>query len=190
NLYERTTIRPALTVNGMAGGHQGRGAKSIIPAQALAKLSFRLVPDQDPKKIARLFHEHLKRITPPAVRSSLRIFSAIEPALVDRNHPAVRAAAVAYQRGFGASPVFLRSGGSIPVVNTFQKILGIPAVLMGFGLPEDHIHSPNENFHLPNFYNAIATSIWYLAMAVKLRGVQRVEERTELTLPRARVITR
>jgi acetylornithine deacetylase/succinyl-diaminopimelate desuccinylase-like protein len=190
NLYERTTIRPALTVNGMAGGHQGPGAKSIIPAQAIAKLSFRLVPDQDPRKVARLFREHIKRITPPAVRSSVRMFSAIEPALVDRNHPAVRAAALAYQRGFGASPVFLRSGGSIPVVNTFQKILGIPAVLMGFGLPEDHIHSPNENFHLPNFYNAIATSIWYLAIAAKLRGVQRVEERTELTLPRARVITR
>jgi acetylornithine deacetylase/succinyl-diaminopimelate desuccinylase-like protein len=188
NLYERTTIRPALTVNGIAGGHQGPGAKSIIPAQATAKLSFRLVPDQDPKKVARLFREHIERITPPTVRSSIRIFSPIEPALVDRHHPAVRAAALAYQKGFGASPVFLRSGGSIPVVNTFQKILGVPVVLMGFGLPDDHIHSPNENFHLPNFYNAIATSIWYMAIAAKLRG-KRVEPRTELTIPRSRVIT-
>ena len=188
NLYERTTIRPALTLNGMTGGHQGRGAKSIIPAQATAKLSFRLVPDQDPKKVARLFREHIERITPPAVRCSIRIFSPIEPALVDRNHPAVRAAALAYQKGFGASPVFL-PGGSIPVVNTFQKILGVPAVLMGFGLPEDHIHSPNENFHLTNFYNAIATSIWYLAIAARLRSEKRVNPQTELNFPRSRVIT-
>ena len=177
NLYERTTIRPALTVNGIGGGHQGPGAKSIIPAQAMAKLSFRLVPDQDPKRVARLFREHIAHITPPAVRSSVRVFSPIEPALVDRNHPAVRAAALAYQKGFGASPVFLRSGGSIPVVNTFQKILKIPAVLMGFGLPDDHIHGPNEKFHLPNFYNAIATSIWYFAIAGKLGSAQRVRKR-------------
>ena len=166
--YERTTIRPALTLNGLTGGHQGAGAKSIIPAQALAKLSFRLVPDQDPQKIGQLFRDHIERITPPTVRTSLRLFSAIEPALVNRNHPAVRAAALAYKRGFGAAPVFLRSGGSIPVVNTFRKILGIPTVLMGFGLPDDHIHAPNEKFYLPNFYKGIATSIWYLALATKL----------------------
>jgi acetylornithine deacetylase/succinyl-diaminopimelate desuccinylase-like protein len=184
NLYERTTIRPALTVNGMAGGHQGAGAKSIIPAGAIAKLSFRLVPDQDPKKVARLFREYIERITPPAVRSSLLTFSAIEPALVDRNHPAVRAAALTYKLGFGASAVFLRSGGSIPVVNIFQKILRIPAVLMGFGLPDDHIHGPNENFHMPNFYKAIATSIWYLAIAAKLRSPQRMEKQTGLAISR------
>jgi acetylornithine deacetylase/succinyl-diaminopimelate desuccinylase-like protein len=189
NLYERTTIRPALTVNGMTGGHQGTGAKSIVPAQAIAKLSFRLVPDQDPQKIARVFREHVERITPPAVRSSVRIFSPIEPALVDRQHSAVRAAALAYKQGFGASPVFIRSGGSIPVVNTFQKILGVPAVLMGFGLPEDHIHSPNENFHLPVFYNAIATSIWYLAIVANLRSVRRTEPQTKLAIQRSRIIT-
>jgi acetylornithine deacetylase/succinyl-diaminopimelate desuccinylase-like protein len=179
SLYERTTIRPALTLNGMAGGHHGRGSKSIIPAQAVAKLSFRLVPNQDPQKIAQLFRDHIARITPPAVRSSVRTFSAIKPALVNRNHPAVRAAAFAYKKGFGSLPVFLRSGGSIPVVTTFQEILGIPAVLMGFGLPDDHIHGPNEKFHLPNFYNAIATSIWYLAVAAKLRGVRRAQEQAE-----------
>jgi len=181
--YERTTIRPALTVNGMAGGHQGAGAKSIIPAQAVAKLSFRLVPDQDPQKIAQLFRDHIERITPPAVRSSIRTFSAIEPALVDRNHPAVQAAAFAYKQGFGARPVFLRSGGSIPVVNTFQKVLGMPAVLMGFGLPGDHIHAPNEKFRLPNFYNAIATSIWYLALAANLRGSRSLQKPTEWPNP-------
>lgn len=168
-LYERTTIRPALTLNGIAGGYHGPGAKSIIPAQAIAKLSFRLVPDQDPQRIAQLFRDHIERITPPAVRSTVRTFSPIQPALVNRDHPAVRAAAFAYKKGFGSSPFFIRSGGSIPVVNTFQKLLGIPAVLMGFGLPDDHIHGPNEKFHLPNFYMAIATSIWYLAAAAKLR---------------------
>ncbi len=182
SLYERTTIRPALTLNGIAGGHQGPGAKSIIPVHAVAKLSFRLVPDQDPKKIARLFREHIERITPPAVRSSLRLFSGIKPALVDRNHPAVRAAAMAYKRGFGASPVFLRSGGSIPVVTTFQEILGCPAVLMGFGLPDDHIHGPNEKFSLSNFYRGIATSIWYLAGAARPPVAEAMRSRTKESL--------
>jgi len=176
SLYERTTIRPALTLNGMSGGHHGPGVKSIIPSRAIAKLSFRLVPDQDPQKVAQLFRDHIERITPPAVRSSVRTFSPIKPALVDRNHPVVRAAALAYKKGFGALPVFLRSGGSIPVVTTFQEVLGCPAVLMGFGLPDDHIHGPNEKFHLPNFYNAIATSIWYLALAAKLRRTERTHE--------------
>jgi len=118
-------------------------------------------------------------ITPPAVRSSVRTFSAIKPALVNRNHPAVRAAAFAYKKGFGSPPVFLRSGGSIPVVTTFQEKLGVPVVLMGFGLPDDNIHAPNEKFHLPNFYNAIATSIWYLALAAKLPGAKRMQGQTE-----------
>jgi acetylornithine deacetylase/succinyl-diaminopimelate desuccinylase-like protein len=179
SLYERTTIRPALTLNGMAGGHRGPGAKSIIPARAIAKLSFRLVPNQNPQVIAHLFREHIERLTPEAVRCTVRTFSPIEPAVVDRNQAAVRAAAFAYKKGFGAPPVFLRSGGSIPVVNTFQEILGIPSVLMGFGLPDDHIHGPNEKFHLPNFYNAIATSIWYLAVAAKLRDTQGMQKQTE-----------
>jgi acetylornithine deacetylase/succinyl-diaminopimelate desuccinylase-like protein len=179
SLYERTTIRPALTLNGIAGGHQGPGSKSIIPARATVKLSFRLVPDQDPQKIAELFRDHIKRITPPGVRCAVRTFSAIEPALVTRNHPAVRAAAFAYKKGFGSLPVFIRSGGSIPVVNTFQKILGIPAVLMGFGLPDDNIHGPNEKFHLPNFYKAIATSIWYLAAAAGLRSSQSMQKQIQ-----------
>jgi acetylornithine deacetylase/succinyl-diaminopimelate desuccinylase-like protein len=98
---------------------------------------------------------------------------------VNRKHPAVQAAALAYKRGFGASPVFVRSGGSIPVVNTFQEILGIPAVLMGFGLPDDHIHGPNEKFSLPIFYKAIETSIWYLALASRLRVAARASQRKE-----------
>jgi acetylornithine deacetylase/succinyl-diaminopimelate desuccinylase-like protein len=179
SLYERTTIRPALTLNGMSGGHFSHGSKSIIAASAIAKLSFRLVPDQDPQKIAQLFRDHIARITPCAVHSSVRTYAPIEPALVDRSHPALKAAAFAYKKGFGSPPVFIRSGGSIPVVNTFQQILRCPAVLMGFGLPDDQIHGPNEKFHLPNFYKAIATSIWYLAAAVKLRNAQPLQRQME-----------
>jgi acetylornithine deacetylase/succinyl-diaminopimelate desuccinylase-like protein len=169
-LYERTTIRPALTLNGIAGGHYGPGVKGVIPARAVVKLSFRLVPDQDPERIGKLFREHIARITPPGAEVSVKTFSPIEPALVDRKHPAVRAAAFACKKGFGAFPVFLRSGGSIPVVNAFKESLGIPTVLMGFGLPDDRIHAPNEKFHLPNFYRGIETSIWYLsAVASALR---------------------
>jgi len=179
SLYERTTIRPALTLNGMAGGHYGRGSKSIIAASAIAKIGFRLVPDQDPQKIAKLFSDYVVRITPAAVRAAVRTYAPIQPALVDRNHPALKAAAFAYKKGFGFSPVFIRSGGSIPVVNTFQKILGSPAVLMGFGLPDDQIHGPNEKFNLTNFDKAIATSIWYLAAAAKLRGERPVLKEME-----------
>jgi acetylornithine deacetylase/succinyl-diaminopimelate desuccinylase-like protein len=180
SLYERTTLRPALTLNGIAGGYQGPGGKAVIPARALAKLSFRLVPDQDPQKIARLFSSHIARITPPAVKSTVRVLSSAKPALIERDHPSMRAAAFAYRKGFGSSPVFLRSGGAIPVVSTFQEILGIPTVLMGFGLPGDRIHAPNEKFHLPNFYNGISTCIWFLAAAgEKLRGDRNAQEEVE-----------
>jgi acetylornithine deacetylase/succinyl-diaminopimelate desuccinylase-like protein len=162
-LYEQTTIRPALTVNGIVGGYQGSGGKAVIPAHALAKLNLRLVPDQDPQEIERLFVKHIARITPSTVRSVVRTLFGARPALVNRRHPALRAAAAAYREGFDATPVFLRSGGTIPVVNTFQEMLGVPTVLMGFALPDDRIHAPNEKFHLPNFYRGIATSIWFLA---------------------------
>jgi acetylornithine deacetylase/succinyl-diaminopimelate desuccinylase-like protein len=165
SLYERTTIRPSLSVHGIVGGHQAAGIKTVIPARALAKLSFRLVPDQDPDDVARSFREHIAQVTPPSVRSTVRVLSSSKPALVKRNHPALRAAAFAYRKGFGAPAVFQRSGGTIPVINTFQELLGIPTVLMGFGLPDNRIHAPNEKFHLPSFHKGIATSIWFLAAA-------------------------
>ncbi len=165
--YERTTIRPALTLNGIAGGYAGKGVKGVIPSDAVAKLSFRLVPDQNPAKIAELFREHLAHIAPPAVECSLHMEAPTQPVTVDRRHPAVRTAALAYRKGFGAAPVFLRSGGSIPVASAFQETLGIPVVLMGFGLPDDRMHGPNEKFHLPNFFRGIETSIWYMALAAR-----------------------
>jgi acetylornithine deacetylase/succinyl-diaminopimelate desuccinylase-like protein len=171
-LYERTTIRPAMTVNGIIGGYQGPGSKAVIPARAIAKLSFQLVPDQDPAEINRLFREHIARLTPPTVHSSVRTNFMSEPALVNRRHPGMRAASVAYRKGFGATPVFLRSGGTILVVNTFQTMLGLPTVLMGFALPDDRMHAPNEKFHLPNFYHGIATSARFLAEIGKGAGLK------------------
>jgi acetylornithine deacetylase/succinyl-diaminopimelate desuccinylase-like protein len=174
SLYERTTLRPALTVNGLVGGYRGPGVKSVIPARALAKLSFRLVPDQDPAEVGRLLRDYVARVTPAAVKSTVRIFSGARPAIVQRDHPALLAAAIAYRKGFGVPPVFLRSGGTIPVVDHFRRILGIPTVLMGFALPGDRIHAPNEQFHLPTFYNGIATCIWFLAAAATKLGQPRL----------------
>jgi acetylornithine deacetylase/succinyl-diaminopimelate desuccinylase-like protein len=163
SLYERTTIRPALTVCGVVGGYQGPGVKAAIPARAVAKLNFRLAPDQDSREIDELFREYVARITPSGVRTRVRTLMRAEPALIDRADPALMAAARAYRQAFGGPAVFLRSGGAIPVVNLFQKILEIPVVLMGFGLPDDRIHAPNEKFHLPNFHKGIETSIRFLA---------------------------
>jgi acetylornithine deacetylase/succinyl-diaminopimelate desuccinylase-like protein len=163
SLYERTTIRPALSINGISGGYQGHGGKAVIPTHALVKLNFRLVPDQDPHEIESQFRRHIAAITPPAIRCRTRTNFGAKPVLVNFRHPAVRAAAIAGRKGFATSPVFLRSGGSIPVVNTFQETLGIPTVLMGFALPDDGMHAPNEKFHLPNFYRGISTSIWFLS---------------------------
>jgi len=163
SLYERTTIRPALTINGITGGYQGAGGKGIIPARASAKLSFRLVPDQDPQTIEQRVRQYIAHIMPATVQTTIRTQKAIKPALLDRHHPAMSAAITAYQGGFGASPVFLRSGGSIPVVNTLQELLNIPTILLGFALPTDGMHAPNEKFHLGQFYQGINSCIHFLA---------------------------
>jgi len=158
SLSERTTIRPALTINGISGGYQGIGGKGIIPARAAAKLSFRLVPNQDPYQIERLFREHIASVTPTTVRADVRALSWAKPALMELRHPAIRAAAEAYTLGFGSSPVYLRCGGTIPVVNMLLEFMHLPTVLMGFALPNDQMHGPNERFNLTNFYNGIRTS--------------------------------
>ncbi len=167
-LYERITLRPALTVNGISGGYQGSGVKTVIPARATAKLSVRLAPDQSPAAIDRLFRDHIAQVAPPTVRVEIRTLSGSHPVLVNRNHPALRAASLAFEKGFGAKPVFSRSGGSVSAAGVFQKHLDIPSVLMGFALPDDHAHAPNEKFNLPNFFRGIKTSIWYIAIAAKM----------------------
>jgi acetylornithine deacetylase/succinyl-diaminopimelate desuccinylase-like protein len=184
SLYEQTTIRPTLTITGISGGHQGPGGKSIIPARANAKISIRLVPDQVPQEIEQLCRRHITRVTPATVRSSVRTHFATNPALVSRTHPAMRAAIDACRKGFGAAPVFLRSGGSIPVVNSFQTLLGIPTILLGFGLPDDRIHAPNEKVHLPNLYKGIDTCISFLSKLGRTDGIETPCVNNSLCLPR------
>ncbi|HKR12295.1 MAG TPA: dipeptidase [Pyrinomonadaceae bacterium] len=161
-LYERATIRPSLTISGVSGGYQGVGPKSIIPARASAKLNFRLVPDQNPAEIEQLVRSHIARHTPPTLQSTIKTYSTAEPVVIDRHHPFIAAAAAACEKGFGAAPVFLRSGGTIPPVAAFQNTLNIPVALIGLGLPDDRIHAPNERFNLSNFRKGIATSILFM----------------------------
>ena len=162
-LYESTTIRPALSINGIAGGYQGNGPKAVIPDRAVAKLDFRLVPDQNPEHIERLFRRHVDRCTPATVRAFVRKQFSAKPAAIDRAHPAIPAACAAYQHGFGIKPTFQRSGGTLPVIAMLRDSLGIDTIMMGFALPDDAIHAPNEKFHLPNFYKGISTSIHFMA---------------------------
>jgi acetylornithine deacetylase/succinyl-diaminopimelate desuccinylase-like protein len=167
---ERRSIRPTLDVHGIKGGFIGSGQKTVIPATASAKVSMRLVPNQNAETIAQLFMEHIRRIAPPTMEVSVEKVSAGDAAVVDLQAPALEAAAEAYERGFGQRPVFLREGGSIPVVGMFGSWLAMPVVMMGFGLPDDRLHAPNEKFHLPNFYRGIETAIHYFEIMGRLKA--------------------
>ncbi len=168
--YQRTTLRPALTVSGIGGGHQGPGVKGIIPHSATAKINIRLVPDQNPAEIDALVRSHLARTSPRSVTTRVRTVSATAPVVIPRRHPFMRAASRAYAGAFGIGPVLTRSGGSIPVVNLFREVLGIPTVLMGFGLPDDGPHGPDEKIHLPTFFRGIETSIYWLREVAAARA--------------------
>ena len=163
SLYERTTIRPALTINGITGGYQGPGAKAVIPTRASAKLNFRLVADQDPAEIDALFRHFVARIAPPFPTVTVRTMFRAYPVTMSRDLPATRAAAAAYRAGFGRAPVFLRVGGTVPVVHLLKSLLRVPTVMMGFALPDAALHAPNEKLHLPTFFRGIRTSIHFLA---------------------------
>ncbi len=158
-LHERTGARPTLEVNGLVSGWTGEGAKTVLPARALAKVSCRLVADQDPIEIYELVKAHVAQITPPTVRSEVRLLHHGRAVIVDRESPVMQAAIEAYEAGWGHTPVFTREGGSIPIVAEFQARLGVPIVLMGFGLPDDGLHAPNEKFTLECLWRGIATSI-------------------------------
>lgn len=166
SLHERTTIRPALSINGLSAGYQGPGPKAVIPSRATAKLSFRLVPDQEPHEIARRFREHLAAVTPRGVTATVKTTAAVNPVLMNVRHAAVRAASDACRTVFGVAPAFVRSGGSLPAVDVFRQHLGLTTVLMGFALPDDHIHAPDERLHLPTFFKGIDTAIHFLARLV------------------------
>lgn len=161
-VLEQICARPTLECNGIWGGYTGEGSKTVLPSKATAKISMRLVPDQDPREIAQLFRAHVTRAAPPQVRVAVRDLHGGKPAMVDRSAPVIQAAAIALERAFDRRPVFTREGGSIPVVSTFQTALGAPTVLMGLGLPDDNLHSPNEKLHLPSFYRGILASIHFL----------------------------
>jgi len=162
-LYERTTIRPALTVNAIAGGRPEPLGSAVIPAGARAVLEARLVPDQDPAEVERLLRRHLAASLPAGIRARVRVGTGSPPVLVDRHHPAVQAAELAYRRAFGAPAVLLRSGGTIAAVGMLADALDLPLVLMGFALPSDRLHAPNERAHLPTLARGVDTCVWFLA---------------------------
>lgn len=164
---ERKGARPTLDVHGIKGGFTGEGAKTVIPAVAKAKVSMRLATDQDPSKIARLFSEHILRISPNTMEVEVDILSYGDSATIDMSAPAIEAAAAAYEQVFGRRPLYLREGGTIPVVALFVNEMKIPVAMMGFGLPDDGLHAPNEKFHLPNFYRGIETAIHYYDILAK-----------------------
>ncbi len=154
---ERTGVRPSLDVNGIWGGYIGEGTKTVIPSTASAKISMRLVPNQDWKKIAKLFEKHFKAIAPKSVKVEVRSLHGGMPYVSPTDLPAYRAAEKAMQDSFGKKPLPFYSGGSIPVISGFESILGLKSILIGFGLSEDAIHSPNESYGLDQFYKGIET---------------------------------
>jgi len=157
SVLESTWARPTMEVHGIAGGFTGAGAKTVIPAKATAKVSFRMVPNQDPDKIIESFRRFLTDNAPAGVQIELRVLSASPAIMVNPDHPAIETAARVFSQMLGKPTVFTRSGGSIPVVGDFANHLKIPTVLMGFGLPDDGLHSPNEKYRLQNYYTGIMT---------------------------------
>jgi acetylornithine deacetylase/succinyl-diaminopimelate desuccinylase-like protein len=155
---ERTWARPTLEVNGLLSGFTGEGAKTVLPAVAMAKISMRLVPDQDPDKIADLFEAYVRKITPKTVELTFTRMHGGKPWMTSFDSRFVQAAGRAIERGFGRKPIFTREGGSIPVVSTFQAELGLPSVLFGVGLPDENAHAPNEKLDVSNFHNGIVAA--------------------------------
>ena len=157
SVLERIWARPAFDVHGIAGGFTAAGQKTVIPSKATAKLSFRLVPDQDPAKCIDLFRDFIAANTPAGIELELRELGSCAAISVSPDHPAIATAARAFSAVLGKPTVFTRCGLTIPVVGDFARSLGIPTVLMGFGLPDDGLHSPNEKYRLENFYTGIMT---------------------------------
>lgn len=160
--FEKTWARPTFEVHGIAGGFTGAGAKTVIPAKAVAKVSMRLVPDQDPDSIVASFREWVAAHAPEGVSIEVRVLSGGPGLLVNPDHPAMAIAARCFADSLGRKTVFVRGGGSIPIVGDFAQHLGIPTILMGFGLPDDGLHSPNEKFAVDNYYKGIVTVAHFL----------------------------
>jgi acetylornithine deacetylase/succinyl-diaminopimelate desuccinylase-like protein len=165
SVLERTWARPTLDVHGIPGGFIGAGAKTVIPAKATAKVSMRLVPDMTPAKAFALYKSYVEKIAPPSVDVDIRLIHTGDPCLIPVNNPYIQAATRALHEVWGKDTVFIRSGGSIPIVGDFARHLGLPSVMMGFGLPDDNLHAPNEKFHLKNFELGIVSLIRFLEEA-------------------------
>jgi len=157
SVLERIWARPTFEVHGIAGGFTAAGAKTVIPAKATAKVSIRLVPRQDPDKVITAFREFVKKNTPRGIQTEVRVLSQAPGLMVNPDHPAIQTAARAFSDIFQKPTVFIRSGGSIPIVGDFATHIGVPTILMGFGLPDDGLHSPNEKYALENYYKGIMT---------------------------------
>jgi acetylornithine deacetylase/succinyl-diaminopimelate desuccinylase-like protein len=162
SVLERTWARPTVDVHGIPGGFIGAGAKTVIPAKATAKVSMRLVPGMTPAKAYQLYKGYVERIAPPGVDVEVRLIHSGDPCLIPVDNPYIQAATRALREVWGKDTVFIRSGGSIPIVGDFARHLGLPSVMMGFGLPDDGLHAPNEKFHLKNFELGIESLIRFL----------------------------
>ncbi|MGA3127899.1 MAG: dipeptidase [Candidatus Korobacteraceae bacterium] len=160
----RTWARPTLEVHGMPGGFTGTGAKTVIPAKASAKVSMRVVPDQDPDDILEKFTRFVKSLAPKGIQISIKVHSKGKAVVVSTDNDFIKAANLALHEVFHKETVYIRSGGSIPIVGQFRNDLKIPSVMMGLGLPDDNIHAPNEKFHIPNFYKGIESVIRFLSI--------------------------
>jgi len=158
---ERTGIRPSFDVCGIWGGYTGEGAKTVLPSKAFAKISTRLVPNQDNEKIAQMFVDYFTSIAPKSVKVKVESLHGGQAYVCPIDLPAYKVAEKAFEKIYDKTPVPTRSGGSIPIISTFEEKLGIKSVLMGFGLESDAIHSPNENYPVNNFYNGIETITWF-----------------------------
>jgi acetylornithine deacetylase/succinyl-diaminopimelate desuccinylase-like protein len=167
---ERTWARPTLEINGMLSGFTGEGAKTVLPAVAMAKISMRLVPNQDPNRIAELFETYVRKLAPKTMELTVTRMHGGKPWMTSFDNLYVQAAGRAIEKGFGQKPVFTREGGSIPVVSTFQEELGLPSVLFGVGLPDENAHAPNEKLDLANFHGGIIASAMLYEEIAKTRG--------------------
>jgi len=162
SVLERVWARPTFEVHGIAGGFTAAGAKTVIPAKATAKCSIRLVPKQNPDKVIASLRKFVEKNTPKGIRAEVKVLSSGPAVMVNPDHPAIQVAAKAFSEILGKPTVFIRSGGSIPIVGDFATHLGIPTVLMGFGLPDDGLHSPNEKYKVENYYQGIMTIAHFL----------------------------
>lgn len=161
-ILERRWARPTLDVNGIVGGWTGAGPKTVIPSRATAKVSMRLVPEQRAKNVFRAFEKRVRKLAPEAVEVEVRMLSGSDAVVIDPAAPPIKAAAAVAREIWGKEPVYIREGGSVPIVTQFSRVLKVPTVLFGFGLPDDNLHAPNEKYYLPYFYRGIDTVIAWL----------------------------